>query len=291
MLTIGFSGWFQCRLATDPDPYDEPRGVSGYVHAYAGEPDLDRIVHLQKPAFVRRLSPDIGVRVNAAAVDGVPIPGAALLGAEVELLGSPKFEGRNGVVAEDGFEPLFPFDLQIRKDGMRLRRAVVPADTDYPFEGLNANGVDARRGAALQRLTGIADLAVVWQYRARQLAAASGDLPDPERTATVERLNFLRDNLARPNGTQRFFSVAMTYSYDLTSEAPVIDGIADATGMEPETRDAWRAEFALGAWDADTLCGFCDGVLSIPRKATPLPARSATGRMPGTGLRRRDVVG
>ena len=33
-------GWFQCRLATDPDPYDEPRGVSGYVHAYLGEPTL-----------------------------------------------------------------------------------------------------------------------------------------------------------------------------------------------------------------------------------------------------------
>ena len=43
MLVIEFNGWFQCRLATDPDPYDEPRGVSGYVHAYAGEPDLDRL--------------------------------------------------------------------------------------------------------------------------------------------------------------------------------------------------------------------------------------------------------
>jgi hypothetical protein len=30
---LKFGGWFQCRLATDPDPCDEPRGVSGYVHA------------------------------------------------------------------------------------------------------------------------------------------------------------------------------------------------------------------------------------------------------------------
>ena len=48
MIEVRYSGWFQCRLATDPDPYDEPRGVSGYLHAYVGEPDLDRrIVKLE----------------------------------------------------------------------------------------------------------------------------------------------------------------------------------------------------------------------------------------------------
>jgi hypothetical protein len=30
-----------------PDPSDEPRGVSGYTFALAGEPDLDRLLHLQ----------------------------------------------------------------------------------------------------------------------------------------------------------------------------------------------------------------------------------------------------
>ena len=49
MLRLRFGGWFQCRLATDPDPADEPRGVSGSIKALPGEPDLDRIIRLQPP--------------------------------------------------------------------------------------------------------------------------------------------------------------------------------------------------------------------------------------------------
>ena len=32
-LYLHFEGYFQCRLATDPDPTREPRGVSGYTYA------------------------------------------------------------------------------------------------------------------------------------------------------------------------------------------------------------------------------------------------------------------
>src|SRR3954452_6739907 len=141
MLQIGFRGWFQCRLATDPDPFDEPRGVSGYVHAYVDEPNLDRIIRFQTPAFVRPLSPEVSVCVDKVLLNGAPQAGTALAGAKVSLLGSPVFEGRNGVVSEGGFEPVFPFDLSIEGDGASLRRAVVPADPSYPFEGLLAPGV------------------------------------------------------------------------------------------------------------------------------------------------------
>lgn len=71
MIELSFAGWFQCRLATDPDPYDEPRGVSGYVHAYAGEPDLDRIVSFKPPPFRRTHGRDIGVAVDAVAHEGI----------------------------------------------------------------------------------------------------------------------------------------------------------------------------------------------------------------------------
>ena len=58
-IWLKFTGWFQCRLATDPDPTDEPRGVSGYVRAVAGEPDLvPSAVITQRVALVaaRRIS-------------------------------------------------------------------------------------------------------------------------------------------------------------------------------------------------------------------------------------------
>ena len=46
-LYLHFEGYFQCRLATDPDPTREPRGVSGYTYALAGEDDLDQVIYLQ----------------------------------------------------------------------------------------------------------------------------------------------------------------------------------------------------------------------------------------------------
>ena len=47
-LRIHFEGGFQCRLATDPDPTRESRGVSGYTYALAGESDLDQVICLQR---------------------------------------------------------------------------------------------------------------------------------------------------------------------------------------------------------------------------------------------------
>ncbi len=46
-LKIHFEGYWQCRQATDPDPTDDPRGVSGYTYAFGDESDLDLIIRLQ----------------------------------------------------------------------------------------------------------------------------------------------------------------------------------------------------------------------------------------------------
>ena len=40
-IEILFEGFWQCRLATDPDPSDEQRGVSGFTYAVAGESFLE----------------------------------------------------------------------------------------------------------------------------------------------------------------------------------------------------------------------------------------------------------
>ena len=55
LVVCSFTGWVQVRLATNPDPTDEPRGVSGYTFALPGEPDLDRVLRTCDP--VALLSP------------------------------------------------------------------------------------------------------------------------------------------------------------------------------------------------------------------------------------------
>jgi hypothetical protein len=52
------------------------------------------------------------------------------LGSAVNLLGSPKFEGRNGVIVDDGLEPVYPFELEVTKQQFRLVRAIQPERPD-----------------------------------------------------------------------------------------------------------------------------------------------------------------
>ncbi len=54
-LDINFDGYFLCRLATDPDPTNEERGMSGYTMALANEDPLDQVIRLQvSPEWLER---------------------------------------------------------------------------------------------------------------------------------------------------------------------------------------------------------------------------------------------
>ncbi|HET9872686.1 MAG TPA: hypothetical protein VFP89_08850 [Propionibacteriaceae bacterium] len=274
MIELRFSGWFQCRLATDPDPYDEPRGVSGYVHAYVGEPDLDRIIFFQPPAFARSFAPRIGVVVDKVLRDGQPVADHPLLGAAVDLLSSPKFEGRNGVIADDGLEPIFPFVLEITKDDFRLVRSVQPENPDYPYPELFAAGVEGAPDE-IREATGINNLATLWQRRRAALQAALDAADETEEAGLLERLAFLDQQLRLGGGAARFFFARMRYDYSLAT--PVI--VEDPQGWLPEAAvsdpPAWPAQFWFGAWDADVLCGFARGTLTIDAEPS---ASSASGR-------------
>jgi hypothetical protein len=262
MMELRFRGWFQCRLATDPDPYDEPRGVSGYVHAYVGEPDLDRIIHLQAPGFRRDYAPDIGVRIDQLLHNGHAAEDGRLIGSPVVLVGGPKFEGRNGVIAEDGLEPIYPFDLAITNGTFRLRRAAQPKDPSFPFEGLLAKGVEVAPDI-IRDATGIASLQPLWQERIGRLRTAVQSAEAPLKTAIRERIAFLERNLAVGGGTARFFGVSMRYDYELAA-AFTLDDPDQLLPEQPAEDMPWRAQFWLGGWDADVLCGYCRGSLTIP---------------------------
>src|SRR6185503_3047945 len=63
-IELAFAGFFECRLATDPDPFDELRGTSGWTFALPGEPNLDRIIRFQPTGAVLRWGgPAVGVAV------------------------------------------------------------------------------------------------------------------------------------------------------------------------------------------------------------------------------------
>src|SRR5262245_54460763 len=123
MLRIFFEGWFQCRLATDPDPPDESRGVSGWTFAVAGEPDLDRIIRLQPQGTTPRLGgPTVGVAVSRVESNGATARDHVLVGANVSLLSNPVFDGRNHLEADDGREPIRPFEMFIDGAGVVIGR-------------------------------------------------------------------------------------------------------------------------------------------------------------------------
>lgn len=131
-LLLDFEGYFQLRMATDPDPTNERRGVSGYTFALAGEPDFDAILHFQpdepgvwQRAFgpgddegpnlpVARTSqcggPRVGVLVTSATIDGRPVP--EYIGARVQFVGAQILEN-NGILARNDFFFIEPLHVRV----------------------------------------------------------------------------------------------------------------------------------------------------------------------------------
>ncbi len=149
-LTIYFQGYFMFRMATDPDPSNETRGLSGYTMALATEDDFDQKIRLQftedflnknlrEPAREMGLEEKLrdGVQVYKVTFDGKPwehrkklINAKVCLGPfpddnssdESEL---PTFESRNNITGSDDTMAFVvdPFHLQIRKDQTILIKA------------------------------------------------------------------------------------------------------------------------------------------------------------------------
>jgi hypothetical protein len=136
LLDIQFQGYFMCRIATDPDPTNEQRGVSGYTMALVGEDPLDQVIRTQidDPEFLaRNLRPParemgirVGVDVNDVLFDGQPYFGPArdaLIGARLYLEGTnppfpgPTYDSRNNIVGSDDNMAFVvnPFQLVLRQ--------------------------------------------------------------------------------------------------------------------------------------------------------------------------------
>jgi hypothetical protein len=269
-LVLEFEGWCSLRLPTDPDPSDEPRGISGYTFAFAGEPDLDRILNLQPRAGMQYRShgPKLGVTVRRAArTDGESVP--ALKGAHVDLLGQPIIENRNWTLTLPGFEPIVPFHLRVDGKDAALERVAPlnPADPSQPLWQVSQTLLEAQgaQGMEYEPAT-VGDATGEWDPLGAvtaRLAELRHDLEHTRdataRTALEGRISELEFAVANP-GDRRVLvrNFVERFGFDMTGDASVtgVDGL--------DTTQPWRVDFWLGGWDPDVLCLYMKGALNVP---------------------------
>lgn len=277
MLELDFAGWFQCRLATDPDPSDERRGVSGWSFAVGCEPDLDRIIRFQEPLAKRSHAPEVGVTVRAVRVNGTDRLEHPLLGAKVDLLDDPMFEGRNGLIAEDGHEPIHPFDLRITNGSVTLRRkdgldpaasplGVSLAQLRRRFGG----GFEANEAARsdVAAATEIPDIEAWLWNRIEILEHECQQEDDVDAQAALETRLWALQNPLTEHKIRFALGGRVSYAFAVGEHGGTVeveDPDRDLGGAP--VRDApWPIKFWMGGWMADALCAFAKGTLTVPFK-------------------------
>ncbi|HEX5618625.1 MAG TPA: hypothetical protein VFX51_09405 [Solirubrobacteraceae bacterium] len=282
MIALHFQGWWQCRFATDPDPTDDPRGVSGPTFTVPGEPPFDRIIRLQDPVAPRYPhEDDIGVTVDRVEVDGVGVADHPLVGAAVSLEGDPEFLQRNLIYAQAAFQVIVdPFDLRIAGGGVVVRRkalwdvtqprltfADVFLEADVVAPRLNTIAV---RSAEVAEATGLLDYAGVRARRADDLHAILDRTSDAvARLGLEKRLQALEADKVMAGqqlAATQFMGMQASYAFPLNGRPHVEDPdgrLGGTVGMS----QLWPLEFWFGGYDVDALCGYMRGCLSLPFRA------------------------
>ena len=290
MLEIGFEGWFQCRIASDPDPTDEPRGISGCSFALVTEPDLDRVINFQPPSkkLVREFGPQIGVSVHSVSIDGREVVASSLLNAEVRLHGA-RFEEHNGAVVPRNTAFIDPFDLEISSEGSVLRRRALwdPKKPDLSFYQVDASDfaprqpkLDLDSKATVVLESGVAatvsgdragkplapsEVAIeYWKIRLQRLLEKKKKAKNEDKRAALQqRIDALElpVNDWRHQRLEMLLCARINFSFDLNSPEPTVEG---DFGKRLDEGEPWGLELWMGAWDNDALCGFAKGTLLVP---------------------------
>jgi hypothetical protein len=291
MLYVNFRGWWQLRMALDPDPNDEPRGISGPTVVVPGEPEFDGVIRLNDPVCPRYPHEnDVGVTVYEVAVDdpearkGIRVlPDNALVGAKVNLLDKPTY-GERGFVILYQKMPVEPFHLEIAGNDLKLRiddlwDPTRPTLTYAEVAAYNPELLE-RRSIAVQPqsplvadVTGIVDYAEYRRTRRRELTALLERTTDPEKRAALElRIRMLeKDDLVKDNKglvgltvpAQQFLGLCGFYAFPIQGTPTVEDANQKLAGLIG-TSQPWSISFWMGGYDVDSLIGYMVGTLTVP---------------------------
>lgn len=292
MLILGFEGYFQDRMTTDPDPTDEKRGVSGYTFALAGEPDLDNIVHFQpdEPGVVERDfgaggGPKVGVTVRSAKRDGVDAPD--LVGAQVAFVGAQILE-HNGILIRNDFFVIDPFRVTLTAGGNVLLDRVDyldPTNPGLPPEKVGGELLKRRQPtaftsnseevAAATNLPNAANVTLMADRlnRRQSLETLLGGTTDPVKRAAlesrIEQLGIIEQwwNLSmgspgnRPIDRRAAQLALQASGWNIDMNGKVFTNTLNCDESLP-----WNVSFWMGGWDGDALCGYVKGTWTIPTR-------------------------
>ena len=245
MIKVHFSGWVICRLATNPDPYDDPRGTRSSFNqfAYPGEPDLDRVIRMNDAPFHRSYTPAAAVTVQQVEVGGGMKGAHDLVGATVNLIDGAVFEGRNVVIASDTAEPIYPFHVAVSTDALELHRKRSPIDMSYPYkEYLPA--VTGRYQDILglpAAYIGI-DHVPTYKKRLERLRVDLESATEEAAPGVEERIRVLKTM----QGDRANFRFAMGWRMRLTDTPELIRGSIEDSGIDLLSQEDWLMDIWFG---------------------------------------------
>lgn len=302
LLEIDYEGYFMCRLATDPDPTNEDRGMSGYTMALSSEDTLDQVIRLQvTPEFLAKnarpplldMDAPIGVNVTDVRFEGQPYaPGrAALLGAKVYLDGQdppmtgPIFDSRNNITGSDDTMSFVvsPYNLRIQNDATGVRLTATdylnPADPSMQLWQMIDPTTYQRRltvcfdtnDTEVAQATGVFDQYGYFRDRRRYLEkliadtlAARASAPPSEWPALDAAIQGYRTRIYQLEfwGDRVISKLQSKCAWNWDINGP--QQVTGDLGGTVAVGVPWTTKFWFGGWDGDLLIGYMRGSLTMP---------------------------
>ncbi|MBD0369815.1 MAG: hypothetical protein ICV60_03105 [Pyrinomonadaceae bacterium] len=294
MLRLEFEGYFQMRMATDPDPTDELRGVSGYTFALAGEPDFDAKIHLQpdEPGVWQRnfgpsnqKVPRVGVTVRRATQDGNSRPD--LVGARVAFVDAQILE-HNGMLVRNDMFIIDPLRVRVSAEDngdVLLEREdwLNPANPQMPQWEADSQMLLRRQpkrfvtnSPEVAAATGLPDasnksLIENRKERRKSLEALLKETKDKTEQAAletrIEQLKIVEQwwNLSQGSWNERPIDRrAYTLALQLEGWDIDVNGHVYRNALGGDETRPWPLRFWMGGWDGDALCAYLRGSWEIP---------------------------